>query len=731
MELKRPAISLFAVFAALAILGSADQAHADLFCGQKCKQKKELKRQTKANEDAARRGYALPYPELAQPQTQAQPQSPYDTQRPTYPPTYPAAQPQVQPQDPNADYYQQQQEAARRAAEAQAAYQAQIRAQQQYPQTTPQYPSYSQPPTYTPPQTYQPSYSGYSYSNYDYRSTYVQLTYTDWTQFAAPPYGYVPTPLNGPGYDKTAYPVQVNEPEIQGIIKGAIGQGADAEIGAATVNGALVNKFYSLRGYQPAFVTSQGPNAQAAAARDLFMNKVAAKGLDARDYWSKDMEERFNGSQTAFQKAGLDLLMVQSLIRLAGDLQNGRAEPKNVDSYVMIKKRVFADFQALNNIVRPGVNVASGIEAFEPQHQDYKRLEQALASLNEIKARGGWPKLSGAAILKPGVSSPDVPLLRQRLVEMNILPSYQANGSPVYDASLAEAVKQFQFDNKLKSDGIIGRQGFAVLNTSVDMRIMQVRATLEKWRWLPRSLGNRYIMVNIARQEMQVIENGRIVMSMKSVNGKVLRPTNILVDQIVEVDLNPYWNPPPSLIVADIQRQQRDDIEHMTKERVKIFGDGGVEIDPHTVDWKKYITRPAPYQFREEPGITNSLGVVKFQTTNSSAIYLHDTNHREFFDDFDERLLSSGCIRLQKPLDLLQYLLRNNPSYGQAQLDQILSHPESYPHNVVKLGRDAIPFYVFYGTASFDENGKLRFARDAYSLDERIIRAITPIDDEI
>jgi murein L,D-transpeptidase YcbB/YkuD len=315
-------------------------------------------------------------------------------------------------------------------------------------------------------------------------------------------------------------------------------------------------------------------------------------------------------------------------------------------------------------------------------------------------------------------------------MELNILPyDSTVNPSLLYDATLVEAVKEFQWDHKLKPDGVIGPRGFAILNTSIDERIKEVRATLEKWRWMPRSLGNRYILVNIARQEMQLFENGQIVMSMKTVNGQVLRPTNILFDSIVSVDLNPYWNPPPSLILADIMPKQRANPNHMAEEHVKIFGKGGVEIDPLTVPWNQYINSIPPYQFREEPGINNSLGVVKFQTTNSSAIYLHDTNHREFFDQYDERFLSSGCIRLQHPLDLLQYLLRNKPEWTPEKIDQTLSQPNSYTHTIVPLGRDSIPFYVFYGTASFDDKGNLRFARDAYYLDERIVRAMTPQDE--
>ncbi len=703
MKLKRASINVFAVVAALVVFGAADNAEAGLFCGRNCQARKAARAaQSQAGQsgapvyvngrqfvrDANGNYVAVDTLPQAQPQYQ-QPQY----QQPQY------QQPQYQQQG------------------------VQVIGQQPGYQTYPQQVTYG---GYNP-QPQQQTYG--SYSNYDYRSKYVALTNQDWSQFAQP-YNYIPTPVVGAAFDKTPYPVTVNEPQIQTIIKSAIGINNDADVGSAVVNGALVNKFYSLRGYQPAFITSQGPTQQARIARDLFMNKVVMKGLDPRDYWSNEMESRFNDPQASpYKKTGLDLLMVQSYIQLASDLSNGRSDTKNIDSYFMIKKRVFNDFQALNNTLRDGVNQVSAVESFEPQHPEYQGLLLVLPGLYDLKSRGGYPRLSGASLLKPGITSPDVPILRQRMIDLNLLGASNVSSSQVYDAALAQAVKQFQIDNKLKADGLLGKQGIAVLNVPVEYRIMEVRATLEKWRFLPRSLGDRYIFVNIARQEMQVIENGHVVMAMKSVNGKVLRPTNIIIDKVVSVDLNPYWNPPTSLIIADIQKGQREDHYHMQKEHVKIFSHGQ-EVDPSTVPWKNYISKAAPYQFREEPGIKNSLGVVKFQTTNNSMIYMHDTNHREFFDDFDERFLSSGCIRLQKPLDLLQYLLRNNPQYGYQQLDYVLNHPEAYPHRVVELKSDEIPFYVFYGTASFDESGKARYARDAYRLDERIVRAMTPIADE-
>lgn len=734
--MKRHALNrsliLLAAVGAIAFVGVPEKAEAGLFCGKKCKAEKELKKQQKAAADAQRMGYPAPQPQYQQPQYA----------QPAYP------QPQANTYAAQQEAYRVQQEAyyaQQRAIQQQQAYEAQVRAQQQ--QTYNQ--QYGQP-QYQQPQYQQPAAQTYSGYNYSGRIDYGQLNaYANYMQFASMPYGYVATPAMGAAYDKTPYGAGVNEPEIANIIVGALAKSGDIEIGDATVNKALVAKFYAVRANQPAFVTAQGPTQAAVEARTLFTQTATLKGLDPRDYWSPEMQSRFDegAGASAGHKAALDLLMVQSYIRIAGDLMNGRAVFALIDTHhKTLKKRTFNDFQALSNTLRPGISVLQAIESFEPQHAQYKALLQILPKLLAIKAQGGWAKIPGLKTLKPGGQSTDVPLIRQRLVELNILPSYgTVDQSPLYDQALAQAVMTFQTNHKLKPDGILGGQGFGVLNIPVEDRIDQVRATLEKWRWLPRNLGDRYFIVNIARQEIKVVEFGRTVLEFATVNGKLLRPTNILIEEIGSVDLNPYWNPPSNNILSDIMPAQRQDPMHMAKEHVKIFGQGGSvktvgggsqvfakgqDVDPGLIDWKQYINSIPNLQFREEPGPANSLGVVKFDTrTGNESIYLHDTNHRELFNE-NERLFSSGCIRLQKPFDLLQYVLRDQPQYDNSTLDTILSQPQSYPHKVVQLTKP-IPLYVTYQTISFDDNNQLRFSRDYYGMDARIIRAITPQDDSL
>jgi L,D-transpeptidase YcbB len=212
------------------------------------------------------------------------------------------------------------------------------------------------------------------------------------------------------------------------------------------------------------------------------------------------------------------------------------------------------------------------------------------------------------------------------------------------------------------------------------------------------------------------------------VNGKLLRPTPVMVDAMTQITLNPYWYPPNSIIRNDIIPQAKKDPNYMIKHKIKLLDSAQGEVDPLSIQWKNYVHSIPPYTFREEPGTTNSLGRVKFSLAKSdqTAIYMHDTNLPELFPNI-ERLNSSGCIRLEKPLDLLQYVFREVPQYDVSSVNTILAQPEVYPHQKVELPRQ-IPVYIMYQTVSFDDSGALRFTRDYYGQDERINRAMEPID---
>lgn len=602
-------------------------------------------------------------------------------------------------------------------------------AQQQQPTYQQQQPNYGTAPMQTTqiPASQTGTYGGGGYG----RSNYGLLdAYVDYLRFAQPSYNYRPTPLNGPNYDPSPSAAYAS-PQVQALIAQALSQ-SYVNIGDATVQSSVVRNLYKLRGNGPAFVMDSGLTQQAVNAKTIFTQTVIKMGLDPRDYWAPEMEQRFTATD-AKSLTELDLLLTQSYIALARHLNVGRAKSEMVDTSTLYKMREFTDYAALNNTLRPGSDMVAGLESLAPQHPIYKNLETSLAKFMQIQAAGGWPRLAGASVLKPGASSADVPGIRRRLAELGILPDYEAsNTSSVYDSSLVAAVKKFQKNHKLGDDGVLGPAGFKVLNIPVEARINQIRATMDKWRVLPRTLGDRYIFVNIARQELEVVEYGQRVMGMDTINGKRLKPTPVMVDSMNSVVLNPYWNPPENNI-REIVKTVKSDPNHLAEHNIKLYDRNDQVVDPSTINWNLYNNTIPPYRFREEPGPMNSLGVVKFNLAiNTQAIYLHDTNvnHdpklRGIFEKTD-RYVSSGCIRVKNPLALLQYVLRDQPNYNSQRLDSILSYPDQNAAQTVKLTK-AIPVYVVYGTVSFDDQGLIQFTNDSadYAQDKRIIDAMTP-----
>ncbi len=484
----------------------------------------------------------------------------------------------------------------------------------------------------------------------------------------------------------------------------------------SVISTAQIAPLYKVRGNQPIFVEGNAATANFGKIKTL-INRVHLIGLDKEDYSNGDLDAlgaQLSNSQSALEA---ELLAAQALVNIASDLAVGRAALRAIDQETDFQKIKFDGYSTLNSILSSG-DLQSALQQLEPQHGQYTQLKQTLEKLHSVRANGGWKSLSGASALKPGAANADVPGIRQRLADLNYLDiSERGNSSTSYDSSLVEAVKLFQSGLKLDADGICGKMCFGALKTSIDQRIAQVNVNLERWRWLPKSLGSKFIFVNLARQELRVNENGVDVISMKTVNGRLLRRTPTMVDRIYEVVLNPYWTAPNSISLKDLIPAQKKDPMYMINAGIRVLDSNKAEIDPRYVDWVA-IGNKIPYTIRQDPGPKNSLGTVKFSLTNSRAIYLHDTPHPEDFPQ-TTRLKSSGCVRLERPHELAEYLLRGT-QYDSFQIQNVIAQYSTYPAHTVRL-KAAVPTYLAYLTASVGEMGEIQFTPDYYGQDERMI----------
>jgi murein L,D-transpeptidase YcbB/YkuD len=291
----------------------------------------------------------------------------------------------------------------------------------------------------------------------------------------------------------------------------------------------------------------------------------------------------------------------------------------------------------------------------------------------------------------------------------------------VYDPRLVAAVKSFQNDLGLRPTGIVSGTTLAELNVPIQARINQVILNMERWRWLPKKFEPDYLLVNIPEYRLRVFEQGKQALTMRVIVGKTLTATPIFSDKMEYVVLSPYWNVPFSIIDKELRPKLAADpqgtLDRLDMEVVKGYGRKATIIDPTTIDWANLTPETFKYTLRRRPGPKNDLGEVKFIFPNSNDIYLHDTPHNELFSE-TKRNFSHGCVRVEQPVQLATYLLRDNPNWDQTAIqDTIAERKEKY----VTL-KEKLPVYLVYLTAWADADGHPHFRDDIYGHDKALAK---------
>lgn len=296
-------------------------------------------------------------------------------------------------------------------------------------------------------------------------------------------------------------------------------------------------------------------------------------------------------------------------------------------------------------------------------------------------------------------------------------------GHDSFSVALENSVKQFQRRHGLEADGVVGSVTLAALNVPVEIRIQQLEWNLERWRWLPADLGERYLLVNVAGFYMQAVEGDHVVLEMDVIVGRPYRRTPVFSDRMTYLVLSPYWHVPHSLAVQDKLPAIKKDANYLSRGGYTVLQGWGSDervIDPQTIDWSALSRQNFPYRLRQDPGPNHALGMVKFMFPNRFNVYLHDSPQRELFSRA-ERSYSSGCIRLSRPLDLVSYLLRDQPAWTPATIERAARQKNE---QTVQL-RQAIPIHLQYWTA-WSVGEEIHFRRDIYERDQRLAVALAP-----
>ena len=487
--------------------------------------------------------------------------------------------------------------------------------------------------------------------------------------------------------------------------------------------------FYQRRSYAPVWINESGISP---ASRRLLR---ALRGADAEGLRSSDyhlfkigaMLDRFDQSPPGTGHAGLrqlvdlELLLTDAFLVYGSHLVAGRVNPETIDPEWFANRRDVDMAEVLEQAISTDT-VHETLESLRPSQRGYARLREALRSYRSIASEGGWPVVPPGPKMQKGDSGSRIALLRERLKVTGDLGGTETDNPEAFDVGLGEAVKHFQRRHGLDVDGVVGPATLSALNMSADERVHRIEINMERWRWLPQDLGRRHIIVDIANFELDVVEAEEEVMTMRAIVGRDYRRTPVFSGKMSYIVLNPYWHVPPSLAVKDILPQVRKDPGYLAEKSMRVFEGWGAdtkEIDPDSLDWSAITGKNFNYRFRQDPGPVNSLGRVKFMFPNKFNVYLHDTPSRELFEK-TARAFSSGCIRIEKPIELAEYVLRGDGKWNR---DAILSAIDRLVEQTVQLP-EPIPIHLLYWTAWADTAGTINFREDIYGRDKPLAQAL-------
>ena len=341
-------------------------------------------------------------------------------------------------------------------------------------------------------------------------------------------------------------------------------------------------------------------------------------------------------------------------------------------------------------------------------------MKAAIKRYSAIVSAGGWRKISTKERLKAGMRTKAVALLRKRL-ELSGDLEKSSNYSNFFDYYVERAVKRFQVRHGLTPTGIVGRRTRAALNVSANIRLRQLRTNIARMYGLVRNTAKRYVAVNIPAQHVEVIENGQIVSRHAAVVGKRDRQSPRLRSKVHEINFNPYWNVPQSIVRKDLVPKARSEAKRgptdiLERFKISALDSKGRKVDPKRINW--FSDSVYNYRYRQDPWKDNSMGFVKINFHNAHAVYMHDTPSKSLFGR-NLRANSSGCIRVQNVKKLVTWLLQSNPDWNRGRVDQMKENGQRLDVRLKK----PVPIYFVYVTAWATPDGTIHFRRDLYNLD--------------
>ncbi|WP_423414515.1 L,D-transpeptidase family protein [Hyphomicrobium sp. B1] len=481
-----------------------------------------------------------------------------------------------------------------------------------------------------------------------------------------------------------------------------------------TSDRADVATFYQSRQCRPLWVDDKGlTNAADRVIAEL--GRAGEWGLDASDFNVAAATKMLGDGQSSPEElAAADIAITGAILRYAHQAEGARIpEPEKQLSYYLDRKPVITPASGVLAQIADKPDPDAVLRGFQPQQDQFLKLKALLASLRgEHESKPVVPQIpKRGAMLANGVRSPDVAILKQRFAIAT-----SGEDASLFNDALETAIKQFQEQNGLAADGFVGPATRAALagddTKSTADKIEAVIANMEEWRWMPRSLGDTHILVNVPSFSIALTENGKTLFSDRVVVGTADKETPIFSKDMTTIVLNPRWNIPDSIKLSMLLSGRSIESQGYVVMR------NGRRIDSTKVNWAK--ANLSAYNFYQPAGDDNALGVVKLLFPNKHSVYLHDTPSKYLFDK-PVRLYSHGCMRVRNPQVFAQTILEIDRGDAAPNVKQLVRRGPM--DNEIKLERP-IPVHVGYFTVWVDDGGKAHYYDDWYGHQKRIEQAL-------
>jgi len=488
------------------------------------------------------------------------------------------------------------------------------------------------------------------------------------------------------------------------------------EAGSLTIRG---ERLWQPRALGRFYRAHPGPAWGGRDAEDIVqaIHNIDRDGLNPFDYHLKAIETMTDQASGNPELQGdLDILLSDAVAAMTDHVRYGRVRPVTLNAAWNVDPRQGAPpvEQRLAQIASAS-DVGAAIEAQRPDHFIYKGLVRTLAQLRDQAERGDWPRVAQGPSIKPGQRSDRIPDVRRRLEASGDLSG--GSGDPrFYDPALVLAVKRFQDGHRLPPDGVIGNGTVAALNVGIRGRIDQVRANLERARWVLNDLSDEFLLVNVPAYKAYLIRGRRPIWEARTQVGDESLKTPTFRSTMQTVVFNPDWTLPTSIARYEVLDAMRNGDNVLMKMGLHVYDKSGREVHPASVNWDAPPER-FNYTLRQLPGARNPLGRVKFLFPNRYQIYLHDTPNKQLFAAKD-RTFSHGCIRIENALQLADLLLRDQ--MGSSGVQAALAGGRT--KNVAL--ENPIPVLIVYWTVSVGLSGKVHFASDIYGYDPPLVAAL-------